>query len=65
MGSDDEWVKHASTRAAARALGLDSGGISKCCRGRYTKTGGFEFEWAPVGEDQLDLHGEEWRDVPH
>ena len=64
VGTDDEWVEYESTRAAARALGLNPGGISYCCNGVCAQTGGYEFEWAPVGDDQLDLHGEEWRDVP-
>ena len=42
----DEWVWYPSLRAAARALGVDSGNIYKCCRGDYKQTGGYEFRRA-------------------
>ena len=40
--------------------------ISACCRGEQKRAGRFpeyEFEWAPLAEDQHDKPGEEWRDV--
>ena len=65
MGTDDEWVKHASLSAAARDLELNPGSVSYCCNGANRQTrAGYEFEWALVGDDQLDLPSEEWRDVP-
>ena len=62
-GSEGEWVEYESTAAAARALGLDSGNVSACCRGRLKRTGEYEFKWAPPAEDQHDRPGEEWREV--
>ena len=62
-GSEEEWVKYESTAAAARALGLDSGNVSACCRGKTKRAGEYEFKWAPPAEDQHDRPGEEWREV--
>ena len=45
---------------AARELGLDSGAISRCCRGRYKKTGGYEFRWGVPNEEAV-LEGEVWK----
>ena len=39
------WVKFNSMNDAARELGLDSGHISACCRGKQNYTGGYEFEF--------------------
>ena len=46
---------------AARKLELNPGRISECCNKpeEYTQAGGYEFKF----EDQMDLDGEEWRDV--
>ena len=62
-GSEGEWVEYESANAAARALGLKSGGVSACCRGSQKRTGEYEFKWAPLAEDQHDRPGEEWREV--
>ena len=39
----DEWVWYPSQGAAARALGVDQGNISSCCRGDRKQVGGYEF----------------------
>ena len=62
-GSEEEWVEYASSNAAARELGLHSGGVRSCCRGEQKRTGEYEFKWAPPAEDQLDRPGEVWREV--
>ena len=62
-GSEGEWVEYESTMATARALGLNSGGVSRCGSGKLKRTGEYEFKWAPLAEDQLDRPGEVWRDV--
>ena len=49
--------------AAARALGVDSASVSRCCRGKAKRAGEYEFKWAPPAEDQLDRPGEEWLEV--
>ena len=59
-------MEYESTRAAARELGLDSSSVSACCLGRTKRAGMFpeyEFELAPLAEDQQDKPGEAWRDV--
>ena len=56
-------MEYPSGNAAARALGVDSGSVRACCRGRLKRTGEYEFKWAPLAEDQQDRPGEEWRDV--
>ena len=61
--SEDEWVVHESISAAARALGLDCGSVSKCCHEKRKQTGGYEWKFAPQGDDQKDRPGEVWRDV--
>jgi len=65
-GSEGEWVEYESIIAAARELGLNSGGVSACCSGKTKRAGKFpeyEFEMAPLAEDQQDKPGEVWRDV--
>ena len=61
VGSDDEWTRYESATDAARTLKLDRGSICQCCNKpeKYKQTGGYEFQF----EDQMDLDGEEWRDV--
>ena len=39
----DEWVWYPSQGAAAEALGVYQGGISRCCRKPGNQTGGYEF----------------------
>ena len=51
-GSEGEWVEYESGYAAVRALGVSSGGVSACCRGKTKQTGEYEFKWAPLAEDQ-------------
>ena len=62
-GSEEEWVEYASGNAAARELGVDSGGVRACCRGKQKRAGEYEFKLAPLAEDQHDRPGEEWREV--
>jgi hypothetical protein len=57
----EEWTQYASTAEAERALGLDSGNISACCRGKAKRVGEYEFKWADVNEEAV-LPGEEWAD---
>ena len=59
---ETEWTSYDSANDAARKLGLDSGHIRACARGKQKQTGGYEFEWAESGEPDL-LPGEEWRDI--
>jgi hypothetical protein len=43
-------------------LGIDSGSISRCCSGKQSTAGGFEFTYdLPIEVPVLD--GEEWREV--
>ena len=58
----DEWVRFASTAEAAQALGLSSGGVSSCARGRQKRDGDYEFRFAEPTEPSM-LDGEEWRTV--
>ena len=46
----EEWAQYPSTQEAARSLGLKSGHISACCRGRTKRTGEYEFKWAEANE---------------
>jgi len=62
-GSEEEWVEYESGRAAARALGVNSGSVSSCCNGKSKRAGGYELKWAPLAEDQHDLPGEVWQDL--
>ena len=39
------WVNYDSSCDAARKLGLYSGAISACCRGKISQTGGYEFKF--------------------
>lgn len=58
----EEWTQYPSTAEAGRALGLNHGSISACCRGRKKRTGDYEFKWAEANEVAV-LPAEEWRDV--
>ena len=58
----DKWVRFASTAEAAQALGLSSGGVSSCARGRQKRDGDYEFRFAEPTEPSM-LDGEEWRAV--
>ena len=62
-GSEGEWVEYASASAAARALEVNSGGVSNCCRGKVKRAGEYEFKYAPLAEDQHDRLGEVWQEV--
>lgn len=57
-----DWARFASMSAASRALGVNSGSISKCCHGQTTSASGYEFKLcdaslAPAMEEEV------WRDV--
>ena len=59
-------MEYESVNAAARELGLHKGGVSACCNGKTKRVGKFpeyEFELAPLAEDQENRPGEVWRDV--
>jgi hypothetical protein len=58
----EDWTPYPSSQEAARTLGLDSGSIRACCRGKYQRTGEYEFEYDEPNEPPL-LEGEEWRYV--
>ena len=68
-GAEQETLCFASQREATRELGVDSGAISACCRGKYKTAGGkdggrrwcFCFD-TEAGEPE-HIEGEEWRDV--
>jgi plasmid maintenance system antidote protein VapI len=57
-----EWTQYPSKNEAARILGVHSGSISACCRGKRKRTGEYEFKWAEANEVAV-LPGEIWRDV--
>lgn len=61
-GSCETWVWYPSMAAAAKALGLNAGSVSKCINGRYQKAGGYEFKPAN-SQVTRSLPGEVWRDV--
>ncbi len=42
----DTGVQYASSHDAARALGLNPGGVFQVCQGRYERTRGLHFEFA-------------------
>ena len=58
--SNNDWTWHPSITRAAQVLGLNSGSVSLCIRGRLRKTGALEFRAADVFQS---LQGEEWREV--
>lgn len=47
-------VVYESTMEAARQLGLNSGSISACCRGRVSHTGGHAFAYVPTEEECVE-----------
>jgi hypothetical protein len=57
---ESEWVTYPSVTKAARVLGLDSGNISKVCRGKYKRTGDYTFRFV----DDPGLEGEIWKPIP-
>ena len=57
------WVKFDGIAHAARELGLKPGGISACCRGKYSQTGGYEFEFDAQAAAPDVLEGEVWVDI--
>jgi hypothetical protein len=61
-GTDDEWILYDGANAAARALKVNQGSVSKCCKhpNKQPTVAGYEFKFA---EATPDLPGEEWRDV--
>lgn len=59
VGSEDAWTWYGSLHAAASALGVDPGSVSKCCNEKCKKTGGYEFKYAECDEGDEG----EWRIV--
>ena len=59
---EKEWTAYASVSDAARELELDKGNISAVLSGRYTQTGGHEFELAEAREPAC-LAGERWVEI--
>ena len=57
-----EWISYASSHEAARKLGVHSGNIRFCCRGKYKQTKGYEFKYDTPTEPEW-LPGEKWCDV--
>jgi len=58
VGSTGEWTAYPSGLAAAKALGVDSGHVSKVINGKYKTAGGYVFKRAPAREPQDDLPAE-------
>lgn len=57
----EEWILFESSEDAARRMGVHGGNVTSCCRGERKRVGGCEFKYAAPTE--LELEGEEWRDV--
>ena len=56
----DEWTVHSSLTYGAKAIGLSPGTVSTVLNDEKKFTaGGYEIEWCV----DVDLPGEEWRDV--
>ena len=58
---DSEWMRFESYQDAARRMGVNAGNVKRCCDGVQTCTQGFEFMHDTPTE--VDVLGEEWRDV--
>ena len=56
------WVTFPSARAAALQLGINSGSICHCCKGRTASAGGYVWRYAPQAEPEA-YPGEEWRSL--
>ena len=41
----DEWIKYLSISDASRKLGIDSGGITSCCKGKQKTSKGYQFKY--------------------
>ena len=65
VGSNGEWTWHPSVASAATALLVCPSAVTKCIRGRYKQSGGYEFCLADVPDvpEAPILPGEEWRSV--
>ena len=61
-GSNDCWVSYPSVSSAARELGVWTGSISGCLKGRFKQAGGFEF-CLPMASPSDEFADEEWRKV--
>ena len=61
-GGEDEWVWYKSMADAAKVLGTNVTGISRCTKGLSKHAGGYEFRLAEPDEP-FHLPGEEWRPV--
>ncbi len=60
--SEEKWELYPSATQAAENLGIGRSGISRCARGLFRQTQGYEFCFAH-SEEPADLPGEEWRPV--
>ena len=60
--TDENWVRCASARDAARVFGLNGGNVSAVARGKYNQTGGYEIKYAVPPEPE-QLENELWRRV--
>ena len=58
-GSTDCWVSYPSISAAAAELGVGTGSISGCLKGRFKQRGGFEFR-LPMDSQSDEFADEEW-----
>lgn len=61
-GSCETWRWHSSMLEAAKEFGLHHGSISRCVKGKFQQTGGYEFKPAD-SQATRSLPGEVWRDV--
>ena len=63
-GTTEEWTRHPSMASAEETLGLHQSSVSRCARGLWKQTGGYEFRFAePEPCVAETLPGEVWRDV--
>lgn len=60
---DSDWNLYASITQAARQLDLNSGHISRCCKGIIKHTSGFEFKYDIERSEPEMLPGEVWLKV--
>ena len=58
-GVEEEWVRYASAREAARDLGVSQGSIPRCCGKEGRTAGGYEFKYTEGNEPDV-LLGEVW-----
>lgn len=58
VASKGEWTEYPSGKAAAKALLVNRGSVSKVLNCKVKQTGGYAFKWAPAREPQTDLPAE-------